>query len=371
MGDRTADERFMAKAIAMARRGTGATYPNPCVGAVVVSHGAVVGAGHSRKTGQAHAEVVALGRAGTRARGATLYVTLEPCCHLGLTPPCTDAIVQAGIRRVVVGVRDPSDHVGGKGIRKLGNVGIRVSEGVLQPACEQVHEHYLHHVRTGRPYVTLKVAASVDGRIACANGASKWLTGRAARRHAHRLRAEHHAVAVGIDTVVADDPELTVRLASGIDPIAVVFDAKLRLATFRVRPKLVRAGTIVLHGADAGVRARTRLHDAGLRLVQVGIDRRGRLSIPAALRALAKLPIRSLLVEGGGALLGSFVAHRAWQRLFLYQAPRFLGEGTSMLTGVGWTSVQQAPELRVITRRMLGNDQLIVAELLEDPAHPE
>jgi len=351
------DEAAMALAVAHARRGLGSTYPNPCVGAVIVAKGRLVAGAHTSPVGGPHAEVRAIAKAGARARGATLYVTLEPCCHTGRTGPCTTAIVQAGIRRVVVGIGDPAAHARGRGPKLLRKAGLEVVTGVGAAACAEVHAHYLHHCATGLPFVTLKAAASLDGRLAVRSGHSKWITGEAARRDAHRLRAEHHAVAVGIGTVLADDPRLDVRLVRGSDPLVVVFDAQLRLGTPALEHAAVlRAGTLVLHAPDVAEARRDRVRARGAEPIAIDRDARGGLDVAAALTELGRRDLRSLLVEGGGRLLGSFVAAEAWQRFVLYQAPRLLGEGTPLLSGVGWPEVAAAPAITLVARRRLGPD---------------
>jgi diaminohydroxyphosphoribosylaminopyrimidine deaminase / 5-amino-6-(5-phosphoribosylamino)uracil reductase len=353
--------RLMRQAVQLARAGLGSTYPNPCVGAVVAKGGRVLGAARSRPTGGAHAETQALRKAGAAARGATLVVTLEPCCHHGRTPPCTDAIVAAGIRTVVVGVRDPAMHVDGKGLRALARAGIEVVEGVEATACRGVHEHYLHHVARGTPFVTLKAATSLDGRIATATGDSRWITGPAARRHGHRLRAWHHAIAVGAHTAAVDDPGLDVRHVRGVDPVIVIFDGRLRLGAAEAPPvRVLRAGTLVLHTPRASAAARARVAKTGATLIEVAESGPGLVDVPAALQELGRREIRSLLVEGGGRLHGAFVAAGAWQRWFLYQAPRLLGEGRPMLAGAGWPTVAAAPRVHVEARRRLGLDVLTV-----------
>jgi diaminohydroxyphosphoribosylaminopyrimidine deaminase/5-amino-6-(5-phosphoribosylamino)uracil reductase len=354
----------MARALRLAAAGTGGTYPNPCVGAVVVAGGKVVGAGKSRPTGAAHAEVVALRRAGEKARGATLYVTLEPCRHFGRTPPCTRAIVEAGIARIVVGVRDPATHARGRGLRELARAGVEVLEGVAAERARAVHAHYLHQLATGRPFVTLKAAVSLDGQIAPASGQSRWITGEAARRDAHRLRAGHHAVAIGSRTLRSDDPALTVRLVRGRDPTVVVFDSRLRSAGLLGKCQALRPGTLVLY-VQGSPRAVARLHGAGLRPIEVAAGRDGRVDISAALRALGRREIRSLLVEGGGELLGSFVRTGLWQTLVLYQAPRLLGRGRALLAGLSYRRVDDGPRLTVRSRRVLGDDLRI--ELAPSP----
>ncbi len=351
------DERFMAEAVALAERGLGSTDPNPSVGAVVVRDGRIVGRGRTGPAGTAHAEVRALRRAGPRARGATLYVTLEPCAHHGRTPPCTEAIEAAGIARVVVGIVDPSPRVSGRGIRRLRRRGIAVTVGVSRAACRRAHEFYLHHERTGRPFVTVKLAASIDGRIAAAGGDARWITGPAARRHAHGQRARHHAIAVGAGTVLADDPALTVRHVRGVDPIPVVFDTTLRCAegTFRV----LRPGTFVLHGPSAPAARRRRLRRRGVVPLEVAAGPGG-IDPLRALEALGRLGIRSLLVEGGGRLAGSLVAAGLADRLLVYRAPVVLGEGVASVAGWSVERVAEAPRFRVEAWIPLGDDLIEV-----------
>ncbi len=356
------DHRFMGAAVQLACAGTGATYPNPCVGAVVVQAGRVVGAGHSAVTGGPHAEVRALAMAGAAARGATVYVTLEPCSHHGRTPPCTDALIAAGVAEVAYGVQDPARHAAGRGAGLLRAAGIGVREAVELAACASAHEHYLHHERTLRPFVTLKAATSLDGRIATTAGDSKWITGEPARRVGHWLRARHHAIAVGADTLLRDDPGLDVRLVRGVNPVPVIVDSKLRTALALPRPKLLRPGTIVLHTEHAPEDRLRSLADAGVRTIVVAADEAGRVAIPAALAALGALAIRSLLVEGGGHLIASFVAAAAWDRWYWFQAPRLLGEGTAVLPGLSWPTVAQSPRLLVELRCHVGSDDLLVLE---------
>ncbi|MEZ4453644.1 MAG: bifunctional diaminohydroxyphosphoribosylaminopyrimidine deaminase/5-amino-6-(5-phosphoribosylamino)uracil reductase RibD [Nannocystaceae bacterium] len=359
------DTRWMTLALRRAASGTGATYPNPSVGAAVIARGQgsgpeLVGLARSAPTGGPHAEVRALAQAGPRARGATVYVTLEPCSHVGRTPPCVDALIAAGVAEVVIGARDPAPHASGRGLDRLREAGVRVREGVLRDRAESVHAHYLHHVRVGAPYVTLKAATSLDGRIAAPTGDSRWITGEASRRRGHRLRARHHAIAVGVGTVLADDPELTVRWVRGVDPEPVIFDSRLRVADVDRPLRLLRPGTRVLHGPDVRARAIEAVSATGARPIAVDVDPRGRIDVVAALAVLGREPIRSLLVEGGGQLLASFVAAGAWQRLYLFQAPRLLGDGLPVLPGLSWPTVAQAPHLRVVRRRRLGDDLLTV-----------
>jgi diaminohydroxyphosphoribosylaminopyrimidine deaminase/5-amino-6-(5-phosphoribosylamino)uracil reductase len=358
--DREADAELMRRAVRVAHTGLGATYPNPCVGALVVQRGRIVGAAKSRPTGGAHAEPQAIARAGEDARGATLYVTLEPCVHHGRTPPCTEAILAAGIGRVVVGVFDPARHANGHGVARLRAAGLTVDVGLAAAECAALHEHYLHHVRTGRPFVTLKAAASLDGRIATASGDSKWITSERARKHVHRMRAEHHAIAVGATTVLLDDPRLDVRHVRGVDPIPFVLDSSLQLgAKDAPRRRILRAGTTVLHGPRASAAAIRRVAATGAEPVEVRCGKDGHLDPRAVLRVLGRRSIRSLLVEGGGRVHGAFFAANAWDRMLLYQAPRLLGDtARPLLSGVAWPTVRTAPAPVVEARKILGPDLL-------------
>lgn len=366
-GPEARDERLMGLAVALARAGTGATYPNPCVGAIVVQGERVVGAGRSAPTGGAHAEVQALQMAGAAARGATVYVTLEPCSHHGRTPPCTGALIAAGVGEVVVGVRDPASHAAGRGLDLLRAAGLRVREGVLAGACASAHEHYLHHEATRLPFVTLKVASSLDGQIAAGSGDSKWITGEPARRVGHWLRARHHAIAVGADTLLRDDPQLSVRMVPGVDPVPVVFDSGLRCAAAAQRPRLLRPGTLVLHTARATDAARRAIDGLGATRIEVDGDVDGRVDVRAALRALGALPVRSLLVEGGGHLIASFVAAAAWRRWYWFHAPVILGEGRPATPGLRLATVAEAARLVPLLRTPVGVDGLTV---LGPPADP-
>jgi diaminohydroxyphosphoribosylaminopyrimidine deaminase/5-amino-6-(5-phosphoribosylamino)uracil reductase len=356
----TEGDAFMREALRLARSGTGATYPNPSVGAVVVRGSRIVGRGRSAATGGPHAEVQALTQAGAASRGATLYVTLEPCNHHGRTPPCVDAILSAGIARVVVALIDPAAHVAGKGIRRLRRYGVAVEVGVLADQAREVHAHYLHHVATRRPFVTLKLACSLDARIATASGESKWITGEPARRDVHRLRARHHGIAVGAATVLADDPRLDVRWVRGVDPLPIVFDPRLRVASAGRALHLLRPGVLFLHGEQASRRARAALARSGAEGLEVASDEHG-LAIPAALELLGQRDLRSLMVEGGGRLVAAFVRASAWQQLWVYRAPLLLGGDARPAFGeLGLTRVADAPRVELLRRRTLGDDELCV-----------
>lgn len=353
------DDRFMSIALRLARRGLGATSPNPVVGAVVARGEEIVGRGWHARAGDPHAEVVALKAAGERARGADLFVTLEPCCHHGRTPPCTEAILAAGVRRVVAAVRDPFPQVNGKGIALLRRRGVRVEVGCLADEALAVNAAYLKRVTTAYPLVTLKAALSLDGRIAAPSGESQWITGPAAREHVQSLRAESDAIAVGVGTILADDPRLTVRLARGRRrrPIRVVFDATLRTPP---DARLFRDGAgpvIIVARTDAPAARSAHLREAGAGILRVPGARDGEgVSLRPALRALAHEGINHLLVEGGGRLATSLLAARLVDRLVLFYAPILLGGERLLVGNLGIPRLKEAPRLSGAAWRRFGQD---------------
>jgi diaminohydroxyphosphoribosylaminopyrimidine deaminase/5-amino-6-(5-phosphoribosylamino)uracil reductase len=318
------DDRYMRRALRLARRGLGETNPNPLVGCVIVKDGRVVGEGFHARAGAAHAEVQALARAGARARGATLYTNLEPCAHHGRTPPCAPAVVRAGIRRVVAAMRDPDPRVNGRGLAILrrGRVGVRA--GVLEAEALLLNERFVTAVRAGRPFVLLKVAMTLDGRIATARGESRWITSAEQRRTARGLRRLHDAVAVGVGTVLADDPRLLPRPAVGRPFHRVVFDTRLRTPPgARLLRTVSRSPVWILAAAETGTRRRA-LEAAGATVVRAP-SRGDRIPLRWALAALWRRGIRSLMVEGGSELLGSFLAERLFDQVAIFRAPLLLG----------------------------------------------
>ncbi len=304
--------------------------PNPPVGAVVVVDGKIIARGHHRKAGEEHAEAIALARAGEAARGGTLYVTLEPCNHQGRTPPCVDTILQSGIRRVVIGVLDPNPHVVGGGARRLADAGLQVDVGVPGADAKPVLAPWSKFITEGLPYVVLKLALSLDGRIATRTGASKWVTGPDARAKVQELRIMHDAVAVGINTALADDPRLTVRDPALVEqygaPARLVFDSQMRLPlTSRLVQTAREVPTWVLTTLDAPVEAEQILVDAGCFVVRAPTSAEGRVDVAAALQLLASQGIVSVLVEGGAELSGSLLATRLADELHAFVAPTLLG----------------------------------------------
>jgi diaminohydroxyphosphoribosylaminopyrimidine deaminase/5-amino-6-(5-phosphoribosylamino)uracil reductase len=318
---------MMMRAVDLAKKGRPS--PNPHVGAVVVLGDEVVGTGHHEAAGQEHAEIRALREAGERARGATLYVTLEPCNHTGRTPPCTDAILAAGITRVVVGARDPNPNVRGGGLEKLVAAGLDagiVASPTARDAALAVLRPWQKWIIDARPYVALKLALTLDGRIATRTGASKWVTGKLARAKVHALRARHDAIAVGVGTVLADDPRLTVRDTVGPNPTRVVFDTNLRMSPdAALVTSAAQTPTWVLTAESPTGAAAERLASRGVRILQVEKSAEGRIELGAALDVLGSLGIVQLMVEGGAELCGSFLATELADELHAFVAPTLFG----------------------------------------------
>jgi diaminohydroxyphosphoribosylaminopyrimidine deaminase/5-amino-6-(5-phosphoribosylamino)uracil reductase len=356
------DTPFMRRALRLAERGRGRTSPNPPVGAVVVSGGKVVGEGWHRGAGLPHAEVEALAMAGDAARGGTLYVTLEPCAHTGRTPPCAPAVVAAGIARVVVGTGDPNPRVDGAGIAALRAAGIAVETGVLEGDAKHLIQAFAKHVRTGRPFLTAKAAVSIDGRVAAADGSSRWITGPTARRDAHRLRAQCDAIMVGVGTVIRDDPRLTVRLRgyTGRQPLRVVLDpvARTPIDAAILRPE---APTLVAVTEKATPEAVAGLRGTGAEVVELPSSD-GRVGIEPLLDELGRRAIMEVLLEGGPTVLGDAVERGLVDRFIIYVAPKLLGEtGPGMLAGVVVANIDQARELQFVSVRHVGADLRIEA----------
>jgi diaminohydroxyphosphoribosylaminopyrimidine deaminase/5-amino-6-(5-phosphoribosylamino)uracil reductase len=375
------DRDFMRQALGLAERGRGTTRPNPAVGALLVKGGEVIARGFHRRAGLPHAEIVALAKLGMRAPGATLYVTLEPCCHHSRTGPCTEAILGAGIRRVVVGCCDENPLVSGRGVAILRRAGLRVEAGCLKEECHRQNRAFFTWVRKKRPWVTLKAAATLDGFIGNRGereprGPSRWITGEAARARAHELRAEHDAVLVGVGTVLSDDPRLTVRLGgraghAARPPLRVVLDSQLRTpptAALLQRSADLPSALIAAvepRRPDGGLRARRRkLEAAGAEVTFLPPGRDGRVALRSLLRALAEREVQSLLVEGGSRVHGAFVSQRLVDGVALFLAPRLVGLGVPIVEGRGldWTKPTRLGPLEV---QKLGSDLLVTADVID------
>jgi len=372
--DRQADGRWMRRALALARRAEGRTSPNPLVGAVVVKNGRAVGEGWHKGPGRPHAEIEALTAAGRRAKGATLYVTLEPCTHTDKrTPPCAPAVIRSAPARVVVGMRDPNPKVAGRGVAALKAAGIAVGVGVEEARCRGLNAPYVRAMETGLPWVTLKVAQTLDGKVATARGESKWITGEAARRHGHGLRARNDVILVGVGTVLADDPALTCRLVRGRDPVRVVVDPRLEtppnarvLTEGRPTPTILAtlAATLAATPAAKPTAAR-RLEAAGARLLKVR-GRAGRMDLGWLLMALAAEGRHRVLCEGGPRLAAELVGRGLVNRVAFYTAPRILGgdDARGAIGGTAPARLAGALRLGPLAVRRLGDDVLIEADVL-------
>jgi len=369
-----ADRQWMARALRLAARGRYTTRPNPCVGCMLVRDGEAVGEGWHRRAGEPHAEVLALQTAGERARGATAYVTLEPCSHHGRTPPCAPALVEAGVRRVVVAHVDPNPRVAGSGLALLREAGIVVESGIMAADAEALNAGFVSRMRNGRPRVTVKLAQSLDGRTALASGESRWITGAAARRDVHRLRARSCAVVTGIGTVLADDPALTVRLepeqlpgydAEALAPLRVVLDPQLRLPD---NAKLLQPpGRLLVVTAVTDAAATRRLERAGAEVLRLPGEPAG-VDLAALLAELARREVNEVLVEAGATLAGAFCAEGLVDELRLYMAPTLLGDSSRpLLVLPPLPDMTARPELEIDDVRRIGRDLRIIARPCNAP----
>ncbi|MFZ3236897.1 MAG: bifunctional diaminohydroxyphosphoribosylaminopyrimidine deaminase/5-amino-6-(5-phosphoribosylamino)uracil reductase RibD [Stellaceae bacterium] len=361
-GDLGSDRRWMQAALGLARRGLGNVWPNPAVGCVIVKDGRVVGRGWTQPGGRPHAETEALARAGPGAHGATAYVSLEPCNHWGRTPPCAGALAEAGVRRAVVALEDPDPRVAGAGLRRLGAAGIAVETGIGAAEAAEINAGFLIRQRLGRPLVTLKLATSLDGRIATSAGASQWITGPPARARGHRLRAEHDAILVGTGTVLADDPQLTCRLP-GLEhrsPVRVVLDRLLRIpCSAHVIAEARQTPTWVVTLGAADQERREAFLAAGVELIEVKPDAKGRIDLAAALAALGARGLTRLLVEGGAELAAALLREQLVDRLAWMHAPLLIGgDGVAAIGTLGVSALADAPGFERISSETVGADVL-------------
>jgi diaminohydroxyphosphoribosylaminopyrimidine deaminase / 5-amino-6-(5-phosphoribosylamino)uracil reductase len=356
------EEKFMALALEMAEKGRGGTSPNPMVGAVLVKRDRIIAKGYHRRAGLPHAEVNALKMAGKEAEGGTLYVNLEPCCHFGKTPPCTDTIVKSKVKKIIIGMRDPNPLVAGKGVKILKKAGIEVAEGVLEKECKRLNEKYIKFITSKRPFVTLKVGESLDGKIATVKGDTRWITGIKSREFVHRLRDESDAIMVGINTVMKDDPALTTRIKGkkGKNPKRIIIDSSLRIP---LKAKVLNkddTDIFIATTGDASEKKIKRLQKKGIQILATK-KKQGRVDLDRLMQELGKLNITSLLIEGGGEINASAINEGIVDKVMFFISPIIIGgkEAPSSVSGKGFPSLKEALTLRDMEVKRLDKDILI------------
>jgi diaminohydroxyphosphoribosylaminopyrimidine deaminase/5-amino-6-(5-phosphoribosylamino)uracil reductase len=358
------DELFMRRALRLAVKGAGRVSPNPLVGAVIVRDGRIIGEGYHRRYGENHAEINAIANTTEEVAGATFYVNLEPCSHYGRTPPCVDALIACSPGRIVVGTSDPNPLVSGRGIAALRGSGIEVTVGVLDEECRALNEVFFKYIRTGLPFVTVKFAQTLDGRIATAAGHSRWISSLPSLRFAHRLRSVHDAILVGADTLRQDDPELTCRLVRGKNPLRIVIDSRLRSspdARIFTDGKSNPAILAATHGAPK--ERRRRFEKMGIEVLQLGEDPAGRVNLSELLAILGKRRVSSLLVEGGAAVITSFLKENLTDRIIVVLAPKIIGTGLNAVGDLGVKLMDDALPLSYRRITCKGDDLIIEARI--------
>lgn len=356
------DETYMKIALELAEQGRGWTSPNPMVGAVIVKDDTVVGKGSHQAAGAPHAEINALNEAGAKTRGATLYVSLEPCNHTGRTQPCTQAILKGGIKRVVAGMKDPNPRVTGGGLEFLKSQGLDVSVGVCEDACRRLNEVFIKYVTTSLPFVILKCAATLDGRIATSTGDSKWITNPLSRQFAHEIRHSVDAVMVGIGTVLKDNPRLTTRLKGrkGSDPIRIVLDTHLSIPSDANLLHLTSdSDTLIVTGSSAPTEKRRMLEKPGVRFSALE-DHDGQIDLTALVKELGRIGITSLLIEGGSRINGSALRSGIVDKIYMFYAPKICGgDGVPVCAGPGVELIEQSISVKDVSVRRFEDDVMI------------
>ncbi|MFA6320864.1 MAG: bifunctional diaminohydroxyphosphoribosylaminopyrimidine deaminase/5-amino-6-(5-phosphoribosylamino)uracil reductase RibD [Candidatus Omnitrophota bacterium] len=351
----SSDEKFMRLALSLARRAEGLTNPNPAVGAVIVKNGKVVGKGYHKRCGLPHAEVNAIKDAGAKAKDATLYVTLEPCDHFGRTPPCTEAVIAAGIKKVIVAMKDPNPITNGKGLKKLKQHGVAVVSGILENEAASINKPFVKFITTGMPYVTVKMAESLDGKIATRSGDSKWITGDDSRRYVHGLRAKSDAVMVGVNTVIKDDPALISRVSKGKQPVRIIVDSALK--TPRNARVFSFSGVSPVYIATT---KKTKTHN----IITAKSDH-GKVDLKDLLKKLGRMGLIHVMVEGGGELAAGLVEKKLVDKFLFFIAPKIIGgrDAVTSVEGRGISRMSQALVLNNLKIRKFKKDILIEAEV--------
>ncbi len=358
------DESYIQLALEIAKKGIGEVSPNPLVGCILVKNDRIIGAGYHHKFGANHAEINAIENAKESVDGSTLFVNLEPCSHYGKTPPCVDQIIQKRIRRVVIGTLDMNPLVSGNGVKKLKSAGIDVKVGVLENDCVNLNKFFFKYITTKTPFVSLKAAQTLDGRIADSRGGSQWITSVQSRKFVHKLRANYDAVLVGAGTVAKDDPSLTVRLTDGRNPRRIILDSTLSLKTDK---KLFTRNsdrkTILITSKNNKEKRKVRkLETLGVHVLFVKTDRNGNLNLKNVLRELAKNNIASVLVEGGSRVFSSFVRGGFYDDIFLFISPKIIGEGIPIIGNIGIKDIKRTINVKIKSYDLIGDDLLLRLE---------
>lgn len=355
------DESYIKLTIEIAKKGIGNVSPNPLVGCVIVKNDRILSAGYHEKYGENHAEINAFNSTTENVEGATLYVNLEPCSHFGKTPPCVDAIIQKKIKRVVVGTLDINPIVSGKGVQVLIENGIEVKVGVLEKECLELNRFFFKYISAKIPYVTLKAAQTLDGKIADLNGESKWITSKPSRRYVHLLRSKYDCVLVGSGTVKKDDPLLTVRFIEGRDPQKIILDSKLRINLNRKLFENGNSNSIIVTGLESKIKINKikKLENLGCRILFVRSDKAGNINLKSALKELYKLKINSILVEGGSRVFNSFVKKNLFDEIRLFISPKLLGGGLSLISDIGVKDINKSKKLRINSFEKIGDDLVL------------
>jgi diaminohydroxyphosphoribosylaminopyrimidine deaminase / 5-amino-6-(5-phosphoribosylamino)uracil reductase len=359
------DEHYMKLALSLARKGRNYVSPNPMVGAVIVKKGRIIGTGFHQRFGGNHAEINAINHAGKNVAGSTLYVTLEPCCHEGKTPPCINSIIKYKIARVVIGTIDSNPLVCSQGINYLRNCGIEVKTGILENDCRKLNEMFFHYMETGMPFVTVKYAQSLDGRIATATGDSQWISSEASLKFAHQLRAEHDAVLVGLGTVMKDDPQLTVRLVRGRNPLRVVVDSGLNISK---KAKVIKdtsiAPTLIATIKKASDPRFQKMAYSNVEIITVASDKNGNVDLKKLFKILAERKISSVLVEGGAQIITSVLKNNLANRMVTVIAPKIIGKGIEAVGDLNIRNLKSANKLSVQKILRCGNDIIVESRLI-------
>ncbi|GAB4338775.1 MAG: bifunctional diaminohydroxyphosphoribosylaminopyrimidine deaminase/5-amino-6-(5-phosphoribosylamino)uracil reductase RibD [Calditrichia bacterium] len=357
------DRDYMQLALEMAQKGAGQTSPNPLVGSVIVKNGKIIGQGYHRKYGEKHAEAAAIDSASEPVKGATLYCNLEPCCHTSpekKTPPCAQRIIREGIQRVVIATTDPNPLVNGKGVEMLRQAGIEVQIGVEKEAATKLNEAYLKWAKTNEPFIHLKIAQSVDGRIATSTGHSQWITNAAARKRVHWWRVTHDAVLVGANTVLKDDPTLTVREVEGRNPLRIILDDQLQIPeAARILNLPDPEKTLIFTFAEKSSPKFVRLSQKGVQLISLENSGDGYIPLRQVIGSLTERKVTSILVEGGGEIFTSFVKERLFDKISVFIAPLIIGEGIESIGSLGISSLEEALRLENISIEIIDNQALV------------